>query len=359
MKKIKIGQIGICHEHASGKIQALRAMPDVYEIVGVVDDRNTTAARRAGDNLAPYEGLTWMTEEELFATPGLQAVTVETPNMDLVPTALRCMERGLHMHMDKPAGDDPALFGRLLDGCREKRLAFQLGYMLRTNPTIKLCQQAVREGWLGDVFQIQADMNHSYGGEGYQQYMASFTGGIMFNLGCHLIDLIVSLLGRPDRIAAFPKSTRGVDPEINNNGLAVIEYRHTTVILRACDLAVDGIKQRRLTVCGAKGTFDLCPLENYDGNPMKATLILAEGNEQYTAGTHTVELEGMTDRYRAQMLELARVINGEIESPYSYDHDRLVHEVVLAASGYTDWDQPGCQQDRSLSRPSAAEGGTA
>jgi hypothetical protein len=50
MNPIKIGQIGICHEHASGKITALRSMPDVHEIVGVVDDRDTTAARFASDN---------------------------------------------------------------------------------------------------------------------------------------------------------------------------------------------------------------------------------------------------------------------------------------------------------------------
>ena len=337
MKKIKIGQIGICHEHASGKIGALRKLPDVYEIVGVVDDRDTTAARFAGDSLEPYKGLNWMSEKELFATPGLQAVVIETPNLDLVPAALRCMERGLHLHMDKPAGDDLALFGKLLDGCQERHLALQLGYMLRTNPTLMLCQQAVREGWLGDVFQIQVDMNHNYGGEAYPGYMAEFTGGIMFNLGCHPIDLVVSLLGRPDHVTPFPKPSQGIDSAINTNGLAVLEYPRANVTVRACSNAVDGIKQRRLTVCGTKGTFDLCPLENYDGNPMKATLILAEDNDEYAAGTHVVELPGMTDRYLPQMLELAGVINGEIESPYSYDHDRLVHEVVLAASGYTVW----------------------
>ena len=338
MKKIKIGQIGICHEHASAKIGALRKLPDTYEIVGVVDDRHTTAARFAGDNLDPYKGLAWMTEEELFATPGLEAVIVETPNLDLVPAALRCLERGLHMHMDKPAGDDLALFDRLLAGCQEKRLALQLGYMLRTNPPLMLCQHAVRKGWLGDVFQIQADMNHNYGGEAYPAYMANFTGGIMYNLGCHPIDWVVSLLGRPDNVTAFPKAMPGVAANINTNGLAVIEYPHANVTVRACSNAVDGIRQRRLTVCGTKGTFDLCPLENYDGNPMQATLILTEDNERYDAGTHTVEFEGMTDRYVAQMQELAQVIRGEIETPYSYDHDRLVHEVVLAASGYTDWE---------------------
>lgn len=338
MNRIKIGQIGICHEHASAKIGAVRKMPDVYEIVGVVDDRDTAAARFAGDNLDPYKDLTWMTEEELFAAPGLQAVLVETPNMDLVPTAIRCMERGLHMHMDKPAGDDMALFDTLLDGCQEKGLALQLGYMLRTNPPIKFCRQAIREGWLGDVFQIQVDMNHNYGGEAYPGYMANFTGGIMFNLGCHPIDLIVSLLGRPENVTPFPKATQGVDSSINTNGLAVIEYPHANVTVRACSNAADGIAQRRLTVCGTKGTFDLCPLELYNGNPMKATLILAEDNDQYAAGTHVVEFEGMTDRYQAQLLELAQVIRGEIENPYSYEHDRLAHEVILAASGYTRWE---------------------
>ncbi|MBT3374784.1 MAG: Gfo/Idh/MocA family oxidoreductase [Lentisphaerae bacterium] len=338
MKKIKIGQIGVCHEHASGKIGALRKLPDVYEIVGVVDDRDTAAARFAGDNLAPYEGLTWMTEEELFATPGLQAVAVETPNLDLVPTALRCMERGLHMHMDKPAGDDMALFEKLLDGCREKGLALQLGYMLRTNPPMMLCEQAVREGWLGDILQIQVDMNHNYGGEAYPDYMGSFTGGIMFNLGCHPIDWIVSLLGRPDNVTPFPKAVPGIDSCININGLAIIEYPHTHVTVRVCSATAESTGQRRLTVCGTKGTFDLCPLEKYDGKPMAARLTLAEGNGQYDAGTHTVEFEGVSDRYMAQMQELAHVINGEIENPYSYDHDRLAHDVILAASGYTRWD---------------------
>ncbi len=148
MEKIKIGQIGICHEHASGKINTLRKMPDVFEIIGVVDDRATTAARFAGDELKPYEGLKWMPEEELFNTPGLQAVTVEPPNSDLVSTAMRCMERNLAMHMDKPAGEDLEQFGKLLKGCKERKLPFQMGYMFRSNPAMQWCLKAVRRaGW--------------------------------------------------------------------------------------------------------------------------------------------------------------------------------------------------------------------
>ena len=98
MSKIKIGQIGVCHEHASGKINALRKLPDAFEIVGVVDDRNSTSAKFSGEDLKPYEGLKWLTEEELFNIPGLQAVTVESPNLDLVPTAMRCKYHHFQAH---------------------------------------------------------------------------------------------------------------------------------------------------------------------------------------------------------------------------------------------------------------------
>ncbi|HBC88481.1 MAG TPA: gfo/Idh/MocA family oxidoreductase [Lentisphaeria bacterium] len=337
MKKIKIGQIGVCHEHASGKINALRGMPEVFEIVGIVDDRSSRSAKFAGGDLKPYEGLKWMTEEELFKVPGLQAVAVETPNADLVPTAIRCMERGLAMHMDKPGGEDLKLFGRLRKGCEDRRLPFQMGYMFRSNPAIQFSQRIVREGWLGEIFEIQANMSHNYGGDAYQTYLGEFKGGIMFNLGCHLIDFIIPMLGRPESIKPFLKSAPGFPDTIRNNCLAIIEYPHATMTLRACSLEVEGLSNRRLKICGTKGTIELCPLERFDGKPLQMRLSLLQGNAEYAAGTHTVDFGIKRDRYANQLFELAKTINGEMENPYGYEHDYLVQEILLAASGYIKW----------------------
>lgn len=337
-KKIQIGQIGICHEHASGKMNTLRLHPEIFEIVGVVDDRTSTAAKFAGENLKPYEGLNWMTEEELLNTPGLQAVTVETPNTDLVPTALRCMERNLAMHMDKPGGEDLALFGKLRKGCEERKLPFQIGYMFRKNPAFLFCLKVVRQKWLGDIFEVQANMSHSYGGEAYQHYLGKFQGGIMFNLGCHLIDFIVSLLGQPEKITPYLKSTSGFSESIKNNGLAILEYPHATATVQACSLEVGGLNHRRLKICGTKGTIELCPLERFDGQSLQMRLILLEDNEDYVAGTHVVDFGIQRDRYEDQLIALAQMVNGEMENPYSYAHDYLVQKVVLAASGYTKYE---------------------
>lgn len=335
--KIKIGQIGICHEHAAAKMNALRRLSDVYEIVGVVDDRDTRAARFAGDDLTPYEGLAWMTEQALLDFPGLQAAIIETPNTDLVPTAIRCMQRNLPMHMDKPGGEDLELFKQLLDGCRRRNLSFQMGYMFRNNRAMQFCKKAIRDNWLGGVFEIQAGMSHNYGGEAYQKYIGRFRGGIMFNLGCHLIDTILPVLGRPDNVTPFLKSAPGDDPGIKNNCVAILEYPQTIVTLRVCSMEVDGLNRRSLKICGVKGTIELCPLERFDGQPLQMRLTLLEGNETYAAGTHTVDFGVTHDRYEDQLLELATILRGEMKNPYAYEHDFLVQETLLAASGYTTW----------------------
>ncbi len=333
MSRIKIGQIGVCHEHAEGKVLSLRKLPDVFEIVGVVDDRSSPSTKFAGGNLAPYEGLRWMTEEELFRVPGLEAVAVETPNDDLVPTALRCMERNLAMHMDKPAGYDLARFGTLLRGCEARGIPFQIGYMFRNNPAFQFSLQAFRKGWLGEIFEVQANMSHNYGGEAYQHYLGRLRGGILFNLCCHLVDFIVALMGRPGTVTPFLKSTPGFPDTTHNNGLAILEYPHATATIRACSLEVGGLSHRRLKICGTKGTIELSPLERFDGQPLLMQMTLLEGNADYPAGTHIVDFGIKLDRYQDQLLELAKLITGEMKNPYTREHDYLVHEVILAAAG--------------------------
>ncbi len=333
MKPIKIGQIGIGHEHASGIMDALRRIPEYFEVVGVVKEDSPD-----WPSPGSYEGIEFMSEEQLLDTPGLQAIAVETNNPDLIPTALRCMERGLHLHVDKPGGETMEPFQRLIEGCRAKGLAVQLGYMYRVNPAINFCFRALRDGWLGEAFEVHVVMSR-YDGDHYRNFLSQFAGGAMYNFGCHLLDLVIAMLGRPDNVVPFLKSTR--DDGLKDNGLAVLEYPRATATVRAAITEVDGMKHRRMIVCGTKGTAEICPLERPAGNfsvdPLHVRLTLLEDTAEYPAGTHLVDVGVMNGRYEDQLIELARVINGEIANPYSYDHELLVQETLLAAAGYTDW----------------------
>ena len=63
MKKIRIGQIGIGHNHASEKMSALRRLTDCYEVVGVVEPDEQWWEKRG--NFKDYQGIPRLTEEEL------------------------------------------------------------------------------------------------------------------------------------------------------------------------------------------------------------------------------------------------------------------------------------------------------
>ena len=333
MKPIRIGQIGVGHEHASGKMEALLRLSEYYEVVGVVEE---VAPRWRSERA--YEGVRQMTEDELLDMPDLEAVAIETNMPELVPVALRCMERGLHMHLDKPGGEAIEPFRRLIDGCRERSLAIQLGYMYRNNPAINFCFRAMREGWLGEVFQVDAVMSR-FDRDSYREFLADYAGGAMYNFGSHLIDLVVAMLGRPENVVAFQKATR--DDGLHDNGLAVLEYPRATATVRSSIVEADGMMHRRLVVCGTKGTAEVCPLEypgRYAEEPLHVRLTMREDCPESPAGTHIVDVGVMNGRYEDQLIELARIIRGEIENPYPYEHELLVQETLLAAAGYTPWE---------------------
>jgi len=97
--KIKVGQIGTKHAHASGKMDTLRQFSDLYEVVGVVEPDAQRRQQLAESET--YRDLKWMSEEELLNTSGLQAVAVETEVRQLLPVAERCVAAGMHIHLDK------------------------------------------------------------------------------------------------------------------------------------------------------------------------------------------------------------------------------------------------------------------
>jgi len=332
MSRIKIGQIGIGNDHAISKLQSWSQLSEYFNFVGLVVEDEPAFAERLDSRLV--KSVKQMTEEKLLNTPGLQAVAVECNIEDSTAIALRCAERGLHMHYEKPASETLEPFKSVVETCQSKNLAIQLGYMYRVNPAIKFCDEVFRKGWLGDIFEIHAVMSRDLGGESYRRYLSKFKAGTMFIFGCHLIDIIISLLGRPNQVTPFLKATRG--DGIIDNGLAVLEYPRATATIRTSNVEIDGIKHRRLIICGTKGTVELCPLEDTNNNycdPLHVRLTLQEDNPEYTAGTHTINAGVMNGRYADQLIELARVINGEIENPYPPEHELLLHEVHLAACG--------------------------
>ena len=330
MKRIRIGQLGIGHNHGAARMKSLRDLPEYFDVVGVAEEDPKWLEKRGG--LAAYEGLPMMSVAELLAVPGLEAVMVETDGKDLLASATRCAEMGLHLTMDKPGGEDWRGFRKLCDVVREKKLAFQQGYIYRTNPAVRFCLDAVKNGWLGDLFEIHAVMSR-WDKDTYREWLSQFKGGAMYIFAGYLIDLVLMMLGEPDRVTPFLKRTR--DDGLIDNGLAVMEYPRATATVRVSVAEVEGYEHRRLIVCGTNGTVELCPIEyKEDDDPLSLRLSLKEPRGGYEAGTHTVDCGARGDRYRRQFVVFARIVRGEIANPVPVEHEQMLHKVLLEICGF-------------------------
>lgn len=320
--RIRIGQIGVGHAHAN-KLSVYRNSPD-YEVVGVVEP--DAKLRKQAESQPMYRDLPWMTQEELLNVPGLQAVLVETQVRDLLDVAEACVSAGKHVHVDKPAGESLEQFARILESATKQNLLLQMGYMFRYNPGVVLLREFLERGWLGEVFEVHTVMSKVVDPASRRE-LAAFPGGIMFELGCHVIDLVVGVLGKPTSVAAFPRRSGKFDDTLMDNMLAVFEYPQATATVKSSAIEVDGGQRRHLVVCGTEGTFHIQPLDN-----PTARVTLSESHEKYGKGSQEIQFPKYV-RYVDDAADMARVIRGEKKSDFSPEHDMNVQTALMQACG--------------------------
>lgn len=320
--KIRIGQIGVGHAHAS-KLSVYQNSPD-YEVVGIVEPDEEL--RRRAEKLPVYQGLPWMSQEQLLNVAGLQAVLVETRVRDLLKTAEVCIGAGLHIHLDKPAGASLPHFRKIIADAEKKSLLIQMGYMYRYNPGVKLLREFLQNGWLGEIFEVHTVMSKVVDPESRKE-LAEFPGGIMFELGGHIVDLVVAILGKPDSVTPFAKHSSPIQDGLMDNMLAVFDYPKASASVKSAAIEIDGGERRHLVVCGTEGTFQIQPLDN-----PSVRMTLLRQRDPWSKGYQTVNLPKYV-RYVDDAADMVQILRGEKSSDFSYQHDLTVQECLLQASG--------------------------
>ena len=316
---------GMTHEHAAGKLATLRKLRGDFEVVAVVDDRLRGTAHFI-DPACPFDasGFKVVAESEADELEGIDVAFIETANADLMEVAEKFAERGIPMHCDKPCGESMESYRAVAATCREKNIQLQIGYMYRGNPAVKWIWENVCSGVIGDVAFVEVDMNHDYGSAGYAEYVSTFKGGILYNLGCHLVDMVLPLV-RGELLEAHPfvGPAPGDPPWAKTCGAAFLRFEGSDALVRTSSHMPGALMTRRLRIDGTEGTIDLCPIERFDGEEMALTLTRkGEAPRKVAFGVQT-------DRYAAQLLELAAIVRGERPNDQDYDRDLKVHETTL------------------------------
>lgn len=341
MRKLKVAQIGVGHDHADCIIRTLKYMSDVFEVVGVAvvpeDWGNAKKEPPFGRDEWAFDGVPRMTVEEILARDDLDGVCIETEDRALTKYALMAAERGLNVHMDKPGGISGEEFDRLVDTMKQTGKVFSLGYMYRYNPAVLKLMDDIRDGKLGTITCVEAQMSR-VDTPRKRAWLGNYPGGMLYFLGCHLIDLVCRIQGEPLEVIPLSTCTHIDEVEAEDYGMAVFKYPHGVSFVKTTGVEIGGFERRQLVVCGTNGTVELKPFEWWTTDPVEGwvspqTTGVREAYERKSSIRGEYHDTEVTDRYIPMLAAFADYIRGTKVNPYDCEYERALHKLILKACG--------------------------
>ena len=328
-QKIRCGILGLGHAHALDVLGVLKSSAD-FELAGVFEP---DAAVWAQVEKSPaLKGVPWVDQAHLLNDETVKMIAVESAVPRLLDYAQAAADAGKHIHLDKPAGTSLPPFRALLDTTEQRGLLLQMGYMFRYNAGFDFARRVVREGILGDVYRIHGSMDTDYTQE-KRDLLEGRPGGMMFELGCHLLDITMLMLGTPKKVTPVLRHDAKARDDLLDNTAAVFEFddaRSTwraMAILQSSAMRPNAFPSRRFEICGTNGSVIIEPLE-----PPDVTLNLRQATGEFKRGIQEIPVPNH-DRHVRDFEDFARCIRGQAQFAYTKQHDFEVQRALLVASG--------------------------
>lgn len=328
---LKLAMLGMWHPHASGIVKQVAAYPEELQLVGFWDSDPKLAASRQEPWGKLLGGPIKLCErpEDVFKL-GIDGIVTEGRVFENVGLAKLALEAGFPVMLEKPAGTNLRDFRALVDLAQKKHLRVQLIYLFRYMSAILEMLKRGKAGEYGRIYEFRARLPkplHEY--DLFVTDLGRYSGGIFFEMAGHMVDVMVSLLGKPKKITPFLAHHHPSAGKFIDNGLAVCEFEHAFATLEVPALEV-APHSRRFEVYGTEGAC-VVPhlgsghLSNKNVQPVE---VFQKGMKDW----QTLEPTAATLQI-ADLREFAAVLAGKKDPDYTLEHDLIVQETLLAASG--------------------------
>jgi predicted dehydrogenase len=327
MKPVKIAQIGTGHDHASATYNCLRKNSDCFELIGLAEPIPENRNRI-------YKDAKVYTVDELLAMPDLEAVAIEAGKEHEIVYAQLFADKGIAVHIDKPGSADFPRYEKFITTMKEKQLPLSIGYMYRFNPLVRQALEMTRNGELGEIFSVEAQMSVRHDTE-KRRWLGKYKGGALYYLGCHLIDMVCQFHGFPNEIIPLSTCTHNEGVETEDYGFAVLKYDNGISFVKTCSSELNGFDRRQLVICGTKGTFEIRPWEIHTngGQITEAKLTLLRDNPNHWSNGSKKIVSEIYDRYDAMMRHFALQVRGKADMICSYDYELELMRNIIKACG--------------------------
>ncbi|QUM79267.1 oxidoreductase [Moritella sp. 5] len=256
---IKTAVIGYGFSAKTFHIPFITSLPD-FELVAISSSQRDAVVTDF-PTVAHYT-----TADDLFTNSDAELVIITAPNDVHFCLAKQALENNKHVVLEKPFVTNIADGEALIELSVEKGLVLSVYHNRRWDGDFLTVKKLIEDDRIGELksFESHFDRFRPAVRQRWREQAAN-GGGILFDLGPHLLDQALALFGVPDAITAQCLIMREDSTNVDYFNL-VLHYPNQVTTLHA-DLFSAG-PNKRFSVKGSKGSY-----EKYGLDPQEARLI--------------------------------------------------------------------------------------
>jgi scyllo-inositol 2-dehydrogenase (NADP+) len=250
---VRIGLIGYGLAGASFHAPIIQAVPGLRLAAVVTSDPGRAAAvadRHGAVVVLPDADALWRRAE------ALDAVVIASPNRTHVPLALAALDAGLHVVVDKPLAATTIDARRLCDAAEGAGRVLTVYQNRRWDGDFLTLRRLLADGLLGDVLRYESRFEkwRPAPKPGWRESDdPRDAGGILYDLGSHLVDQALVLFG-PVRAVYAELDRRRPGALVDDDAFVALTHE-SGVRSHLWMSAVAGQSGPRMRVLGSRGTW--------------------------------------------------------------------------------------------------------
>lgn len=197
--KVRVGIIGTGGIANGAHLPGYTQIPDDVEVVALCDIDPEAIKKTVEKFPQVADAQQFDDYQKLLEMDEIDAISVCTPNYAHHGPTVAALKAGKHVLCEKPIGMNAVEAKEMVDTARANGKILQIGYMSRFQATSQTLKKFIDSGELGDIYYARAQSLRVRGIPGWGVFIdkSKQGGGPLIDIGVHILDLTLWLMGHP------------------------------------------------------------------------------------------------------------------------------------------------------------------
>ena len=205
----------------------------------------------------PYSNL-----DDFLSNPDIEVVTIATPSGYHLEPALKAIEKGKNVIIEKPMEITPEREKMILDTAKEMGVIATGVFQSRFYDAPVLIKKAIEEGRFGRLTLVDAQVKWFRSQEYYDSGAWRGTwkvdgGGALMNQSIHAIDLLQWFVGKVDEVEAYTATLSHERIEVEDTAVATVKFENGALGVIEGSTSVYPGFLKKIEISGTEGSVVL------------------------------------------------------------------------------------------------------